>query len=294
MKVIESIGNGFIKENTAIAIGTFDGVHTGHRAVISKATDSGLCPAVFTFDAPPSHSPVIMPKDIKRRVFESLGAEYCIAPKFGDVKDLSPKDFVLLLQKKFNAKKLIGGFNFRFGKGAAGDAQTLRDICKELGISAEIVPPVLKNGETVSSTNIRKMIESGEIQKANSWLTAPFCFDFEVVHGAHLGTDMMNTPTINQSWKDGFVIPKFGVYASKTIISGKRFKSITNIGVTPTVENNILRAETHIFDYDGRLYGKNPTVELYSFIRPEMTFGSKEELKARIIADSNTVAGMDY
>lgn len=300
MFIIDGMNSQRIYKPTAIALGTFDGVHIGHRAVIKKAAASGITPAVFTFSCPPANAfsplsaPVITPQSIKKSIIKGLGIEYYIEPNFDEIRELSPDQFILMLIERFGAKKLICGFNFHFGKSASGDAQTLKSLCAQHGIDSEIVDPVTVHGEPVCSSAIRKMIENGDIEKANSFLSTPFCFDFKVTHGAHLGTDFMNTPTINQSWQKGFVLPKFGVYASKTVIGGLKYKSITNIGVSPTVENNTLRAETHIFDFDSQIYGENPTVELYSFVRPERAFKSADELKARIIADSKAVYETEY
>ena len=299
MRIITGFSGYKTESSNAIAIGTFDGVHLGHRTVIEKAVGGSFEPSVMTFQRPPANilrggSPLITSESIKREIIKSLGIKNYFLPNFSDVRNLSPEEFADLLIVKLGAKKIICGFNFRFGKGASGNAEDLTRLANERGAKTIIVPPVSIDDVAISSTDIRKMIEQGEIDRANKCLGRPFSFDFEVSHGAHLGTDFMQVPTINQQWCDGFVVPKFGVYASKVNIGGDIYKSITNIGTTPSVQNNSLRAETHIFGFNGTLYGENPTVQLYSFLREEKKFANIDELKSQILSDSEKVKNAEY
>ena len=277
----------------AVAIGNFDGVHSGHRAVICAAVNSNYTTAVFTFDTPTKNTNLVSTISTKRRIIESLGVDVYICPDFEAIKNYTADEFVRLLQK-MNVKSVFCGFNFKFGKGASADCNTLKSLGDKCGIDVTVTAPVTSDGTVISSSEIRKLLQNGEIDSANKFLTRPFEFDFKVTHGAHFGTDFMNTPTINQPWDSNITLPAFGVYASKTVIDGKVYKSITNIGIAPTVEYNEVRAETHIFDCNSMLYGETPTVMLCSFLRPERKFSSVDELKKQILADSQTVQNMDY
>ena len=144
-----------------------------------------------------------------------------------------------------------------------------------------VVPPVEDGGEKVSSTRIRKAVEAGDIPTANRLLGRPFGFSLEVIHGNHIGTGL-GTPTINQAIPEGFVLPRFGVYASWCRVGGQFFYGVTNVGVKPTVGSDKVLAETWMPEFSGDLYGKRVRVFLLEFLRPERKFASLEELKAAI------------
>ena len=157
----------------------------------------------------------------------------------------------------------------------------LRSLCQEAGVELYVVPPVEDGGEKVSSTRIRKAVEAGDIPTANRLLGRPFGFSLEVIHGNHIGTGL-GTPTINQAIPEGFVLPKFGVYASWCRVGGEYFYGVTNVGVKPTVGSDRVLAETWMPDFQGDLYGKRVRVFLLEFLRPERKFHSLDELKAAI------------
>lgn len=293
MRIVRDITEYRSDRPLSVAIGNFDGVHSGHRAVICAAVNSNYTTAVFTFDTPTKNTALVSTIGTKRRIIESLGVEVYICPDFEAIKNFTADEFIELLQK-MNVKSVFCGFNFKFGKGASGDCDTLKNLGDKCGIDVTVIPPVTVDGAVISSSEIRKLLQNGEINTANKFLTRPFEFDFKVTHGAHLATDFMKTPTINQPWDSDITLPAFGVYASKTVIDGNVYKSITNIGIAPTVEYNEVRAETHIFDCNSMLYGEEPTVMLYSFLRGERKFSSVDELKKQIFADSETVRNMDY
>ena len=169
----------------------------------------------------------------------------------------------------------------------------LKEICKSYGVKVSVIPPVLIGESPVSSTRIRRLIENGELAEARELLGHDFFYDFPVTNGNHLGSSW-DIPTINQVFPINFIVPKLGVYASKVIIDGKEYKSITNIGYKPTIGSNELSSETNIFDFDGDLYGKNVTVALKFFIRPERKFNDIDELKRAINNDIDYVKNMIY
>ena len=164
---------------------------------------------------------------------------------------------------------------------ARGDVALLRHLCCQAGVELYVVPPVTDSGEKVSSTRIRKAVEEGDIPMANRLLGRPFGFSLEVIHGNHIGTGL-GTPTINQAIPEGFVLPRFGVYASWCRVGGQYFYGVTNVGLKPTVGSDRVLAETWLPEFSGDLYGKRVWVFLLEFLRPEKKFASLEELKAAI------------
>ena len=299
MEIVNNIESYEPKENTSIALGTFDGVHLAHRQVIMNAVNSEYKSAVFTFAQSPSGIingeavAMLTTKTVKEQIMEGLGVELFICPDFLNIKDMLPNEFILMLKEKFNAKEIICGFNFKFGKNGAGNANILKQLCKENDITLTVVPPIMIGDEPVSSTRIRTLIENGEIPAANDLLGYAFSFEFPVIEGNHLGSTW-NIPTINQKFPVTFIVPKKGVYASKVKIDGKTYKSISNIGLKPTVGSDGVSAETFVFDYEGDLYGKRILVSVYNFIREERKFEDVNELQMAINKDINFVKTLDY
>lgn len=299
MEVINNIEMYDKTDELSIALGSFDGIHLAHTKVLEEAVNSEYLPAVFTFSQVPSGivngEPVkkILTKSLKIKKLSDKGIKIVFSPSFLDFKDMSAKDFVDMLAIKLNVKKITCGFNFRFGAGAKGNPQLLKELCKEYGIKLTVIPPVLVDGEIVSSTRIRGLIEAGELEKTRTLLGGDFAYDFEVVSGNQIGSSW-EIPTINQIFDTNFCIPKYGVYASKTIIDGKEYKSITNIGIKPTIGSNEVSSETNIFEFDGDLYGRNVKVILKFFIRDERRFEDVDELKRAINKDIEYVKNMVY
>lgn len=294
--------NNIPKESTAVAMGLFDGVHYGHRAVIKCASEAaksfpGTEPAVFTFDTATVTSKgesgveYIFSREMKLEIIESLGVRYIYSPDFMNFKNLSGEEFVqLVLCDKLNAKFAVCGEDFRFGKNASCGTPELDRLCRRFGIELITVPPIQQNnGEKISSTVIRELVKSGEIEAANQLLGTNFAIKLPVAYGRQLGREM-DFPTINQYFPKKQVLPKFGVYASKTEVNGRLYKSITNVGIKPTVGSSAPLAETYIIDFTGEeLYGETVKVSLTHFVRPEMKFSGVEELKTQIAKDTETV-----
>lgn len=284
MKIITSLSSP--QPPCALALGTFDGLHLGHMAVIRQAKAAaqtlGLAPAVFTFSQSPSGSPAVVTARDKRLLLESAGIARMYPADFSSLKDMDAEAFVLnVLFSSLNARQLSCGSDFRFGRGAAGDTALLAGLCQSRGVSLSIVPPVNLEGQKVSSTRIRQAVEAGDIPRANRLLGRPFGFSLEVIHGNHIGTGL-GTPTINQALPGNFVLPRFGVYAAWCRIGGKYYYGVCNIGVKPTVGSDRVLAETWMPDFSGDLYGKRVRLFLLDFIRPERKFSSLDELKKEI------------
>lgn len=276
----------------AAALGSFDGLHLGHRQVIGNTLSSpGLRPAVVTFRQNPSvllqkkPAPLLTTNGQKLSLLEDMGIDAVYLLSFDRVRNMEPEDFIAELHETCRVKKICCGFNFRFGKNGRGDVELLKTLCQKWSMELCVVPPVQVGGEPVSSTRIRAALEQGDVQEAGQLLGRPFGYDFTVTHGRQLGRTW-GTPTINQPFPQGYVLPRFGVYASLVEVDGKKYYGVTNIGVKPTVGSDCALSETWIPEFSGDLYGKNIPVELLDFIRPERKFDSLDELKNEILQNS--------
>lgn len=287
------------KSGTAIALGYFDGLHKGHRNVISLASaekENGLTPVCFTFSKSPksvlygTQSNALMTSEDKIKTLERLGIERTYQADFEKIMNMPAKDFAQeILIDTLKAEKLFCGFNYRYGKNGEGSAETLKSFCESKGITLTVVPATESDGEVVSSTLIRKLITDGNVKRANELMCSRFGFSSVIEHGKRLGREL-GTPTINQPLCSELVVPKFGVYASiVTLENGETYCGVTNIGIKPTVGGNTPLCETWMPKYKGgEIYGQSADVRLLEFIRPERKFSGIDELKDAIIDNSQT------
>lgn len=275
------------------ALGNFDGVHIGHRELLleaAKKSHTADISAAWTFRVHPLlclHTPsvkILTSAEQKLELFAQVGLDYAILEDFEAVCNLSPEEFAKdLLIKKLSVCRVVCGFNFSFGKKAAGNADMLKTFFEEEGKTASIIPPCTLNGETVSSSLIRKKIEEGDIEGANTLLGHPFSIYLPVTEGKRLGRTL-GIPTINQVFTENYAIPRFGVYACRCHIDGKIYYGIANVGIRPTIieDEKQINCETHILDYSGDLYGKKVRVDFCKFIREEKKFASLDSLANEI------------
>lgn len=278
---------------SVLALGFFDGVHLAHRALLKKtvaeAAARGLAAAVFTFAGglPGVKSGARLTSDEERNaLFEEIGIEYLYTVAFEDVCALAPETFIeTYLLRLCQARLAVAGFNFRFGKNAGGDALMLTESMRKVGGDALILPPFLFEGEAVSASRIRRVLEEGDPALAARLLGRPYAISTPVLHGKALGRHL-GTPTLNQRFAPGAVIPRRGVYVCLCRAGNRLYRGVCNIGVRPTVEcDAAVNAETYLLDFSGDLYGKAVTVEFLHFIRPEEKFASPEALQAQIAHD---------
>lgn len=285
MKIFNSLDDIDSTHSASLALGTFDGLHRGHMAVIDAAgknADPALEIGVVTFESSPSGGAAVITAEDKLKLMREAGVSRVYSFRFEDIRNMPAEEFVqTVLFEKCHARRLCCGEDFRFGRGAAGDTELLRKMCAAAGVELTVLPPVCDGDEKISSTRIRVAIEVGDIPTANRLLGRPFGFCLEVIHGNHLGTGL-GTPTINQALPQGFVLPRFGVYAAWAEVDGEQFYGVTNIGVKPTVGSDRVLSETWMPDFSGDIYGKQVRLYLLEFIRPERKFSSLNELKTEI------------
>lgn len=284
------------KRKSAVALGLFDGVHLGHRAVLNLALEqekNGLIPYVFTFD------PTMVLKKNKGEygyiythldklsILDRLGfLGHIYSVSFQEVCGLSGEEFVKnILIDKLNTGFVCCGNDFRFGKNASCGVNELYELGRKYDFDVKIADDVVLDGETVSSTAVRNMLLNGDVTKVWQFLSEPYAINKTVVHGAELGRTI-GFPTINQQFSKGQLVLKYGVYASDVCIDGVWYRAMTNIGMKPTVNyEGIPLAETHIIDFLGDLYGRRIQTNIREFIRPEQKFDSVDELKMQIAKD---------
>lgn len=270
----------------AVALGTFDGLHKGHLAVLNLPDCYNKI--ALTFEKPPKadikgEAVCLMTFNQKKKRLEAMGFRV-EKLRFGEVSDISAEDFLLKIKEEFNPSLISCGFNYRFGKGGRGDTALLKSFCGENGIDLMVCEPVEEGGALISSSRIRDLVNKGKIGEANSLLGTPFSFEGEVLHGDGRGKGL-GFPTINQRFPEEMILPKKGVYFTAIETDGKRYFGITDIGNRPTYPVDYIISETYIDDFSGDLYGKPVKIELLDFLRSEKKFNSPEELTDRINDD---------
>ena len=299
MKIFNRLEDIKITDPTVVALGNFDGVHLGHRVLIKNAVDfaklQGLKSAVFTFSNHPRNLAKkdsvkhILDADEKSEIIASLGIDYLFNLPFDEqIRHLSAADFVdKILIDKFKIKQVYCGFNYRFGFRAGGNPEKLLHIGLEKGFGLHILEPFEIDGVVVSSTEIRKAIEEGNIALANKYLGRKFALSGKVIHGNKLGSTI-GIPTANVAIKPDMAIPLYGVYVTNTLIDGKSYRSISNVGKKPTIGDYEINLETHILDFDRDIYDREIKVEFLDFVRQEKRFDSIDALKEAIEHDCAT------
>ncbi|WBW50682.1 bifunctional riboflavin kinase/FAD synthetase [Peptoniphilus equinus] len=283
MKILPITVDDHFSTPCVIALGNFDGVHRAHQAllreVIHLAEQLDVDSAILAFKnhtktlLTHSNQRLITSNTMKYQLLESIGISRCYELVFSRaVMALEPEAFVKsLLLERLNVKGIVVGYDYRFGNKAKGNVELLKRLTAVYDFQLYVVDEILEGEEAISSTRIRSLIESGNIQEANALLGYEFTIDGTVIHGKHLGT-VMGMPTANIEPIVNYVLPKFGVYTSWLKIDGRMYPAATNIGKNPSIENEGFRIEAHILDFNGDIYGKTVQLILHSYLRPEMKF----------------------
>lgn len=273
------------------ALGFFDGVHLGHQALLgqcrSLATEYGCAAAAITFDRHPKalflENPPVLISTVPDRelLLKRYGMEFVrVLTVSAETMNLPWKAFLETLLQQ-GAAGFVCGDDFRFGHRGEGNAEKLSALCREKGLPCVVVPEQTIGDIRVSSTYIRRQIESGDMATAVRFLGHPYTLTGTVVRGQQLGR-RLGIPTANLRFPEGLAVPRFGVYACRALVEGKSYPAVTNIGTRPTVSGEGITVEPWILDYSGDLYGREITLEFCFFLRPEQKFPTLEALQAEV------------
>lgn len=297
MELLEVDLESNISKNTAIALGNFDGIHLGHRAlldeVVAMAKSLGCPSSVLIFKNHTKNltegisQELLTSRTQKYDIFEKAGIDVIYEMNFDEqIMHLSPTDFInRFLADHLKVKGIVVGYDYRFGYKAKGTVRELEELCADLKIRLAVKDAVTYEGEVISSTRIRRAIKDGEPELAHHLLGRPFSIEGTVIKGKQLGRTI-GIPTANLLLNTHYVTPKFGVYLAKVSVEGRSYYAATNIGTNPTFNENEIKVESYLYDFEGdSLYGKRMEVSLLRFIRPEITFKSVEDLKVKMDED---------
>jgi riboflavin kinase / FMN adenylyltransferase len=281
---------------SAVALGVFDGVHLGHRAIlgtaVARAGAEGLDALACTFDRHPAEilqpdraPAAITTLDERLGLIAETGVAAAVVLSFTrELAAVEPEAFVKdILLSRLHARDVVVGFNHRFGRGARGDARLLESLAERLGFRAHVVPPLEVDGVPVSSTEIRAALQRGDVRRAARFLGRPYAIAGTVTAGAGRGRTL-GFPTANIEADRVLLIPR-GVYLGRVTVDGQVRPGVVNVGVRPTFGETTLAIEAHVLDFAGDLYGRPLRLEFLDRLRDEMRFGSVEELRMQIGRD---------
>ncbi len=287
-----------VKENApyCIALGSFDGVHVGHlkliESIATKAKELNCRSMIYTFSEHPkkiffqdSNLDMITDDKLRMEIFEKYNLDSVYLEDFLNIKNLNPEEFVKkILLEKFQIKCVVAGYNFKFGLNKSGNIEILKTLGRKYGFDVLIIEPVIIDGKIVSSSFIRELLKSGEVEIAKKYLGRYFSIKGPVIHGKKKGSKI-GIRTANISIKEDLVLPKKGVYLTDTIIDGISYKSVTNIGYNPTFKGNKISIETHVISYNNYLYDTEVEVVFLKWRREEKCYDTVDELKQQINSD---------
>lgn len=286
----------FRLHNSAVSLGKFDGLHIGHQLLIDKTIslkEKGYTSVVFSFLYNPRNlfsevdMQFIYTEEEKKRKLEEKGVDVFISYPFSkETAHMEPERFVKeVLIDRMDAKVIVVGSDFGFGHNREGNVELLGELSKQYGYQLIVYDKLTLEDTIVSSSFIRKELERGNIELVNQMLGIPFSITGEVVHGREIGRTL-GMPTINLLPEESKLLPPNGVYASRVLMNGKSYDSVTSIGYKPSVGKEAKKGvETYIFDFNGELYGETIEVRLYGFEREEVKFDSIKELSWQMHKD---------
>lgn len=284
-------------DNRAIALGTFDGVHMGHRRILeameNAARERGLQRAVYTFENHPLEAFGKAPERLmtdEERLRELGKYGQVIAERFDRALAATPpEEFVRRMVGEWSMEVAVAGFNYTFGSRGSGNMALLREYGAKYGFDVLEIPPCMQDGEPVSSTRIRAAVRAGDMGAAGSMLGRAYSIAGTVVANKGIGR-RIGFPTANVRANGTVALPQSGVYACYAYIRGERYGAVTNIGCNPTVHGEQVTIEPHILNFDQGIYGESITVEFLQYLRGEIEFPSVEELSAQIARDAEKTA----
>jgi riboflavin kinase/FMN adenylyltransferase len=283
-------------KDTLLTIGVFDGVHLGHRYLISRlkelARQQGLLSGVVTFShhpqevlSPQNRLPFLTDLAQRTNLLKSEGVDAIITLSFTtELAQLSARQFLGLLEKYLRMRGVVIGPDFALGRNREGDTETLRQLGQEMGFSVTVVPPVIIDGEVVSSTSIRNALAQGDMKRVQNLAGRPFSLHGRVVPGARRGVKL-GFPTANLDIDLEQALPADGVYISQARIDDQAYSSVTNIGKRPTFGSNERMVEVYLLDYHSDLYGRELEIDIIERLRGEKKFDTTQKLKKQIAQD---------
>ena len=285
------------------ALGAFDGIHLGHRKILGVAVERarvlGVSSLACTFDPRPVEvlQPARAPSPIttldeRLELMTAAGIDTTVVLPFTRaLAAIEPEVFIEdVMLRRLGAREIVVGFNHRFGRGARGDAAMLEALAARLGFHAHVVPPLVVEGDAVSSTEIRLALQHGDLERANQLLGREYSLAGEVVRGAGRGR-RLGFPTANVRPERPPLVP-LGVYACWARVRGMAYKAVLNVGRQPTFGENEVAIEAHLLDFQGELYGERVALALVRRLRAEMKFASIEALCQQIAADADRARGL--
>lgn len=296
MRIIEKETDFQLNRSSAVAIGKFDGIHRGHQSLLQhvlEQKDRGMQAVVFTFDPSPAalfsgeSLPELTTKKEKRKLFEELGIDVLIEfPLDFTTAATEPEVFIeRVLAGQMKTAYIAAGEDLSFGKKGRGDATLLEKMAGRFGYETEIIEKVCLEGVEISSSYVREVVKTGDMEKAERLIGEAYSVSGIVAHGKKLGRKL-GMPTVNLLPEKEKLLPPYGVYFSEVFVEERVYRGITNIGCKPTVnDEKQAGVETYLYDFAQDIYGKEITVRLFSFHRPERKFESVEALKRQMAAD---------
>lgn len=273
--------------DTVMTLGGFDGAHIGHKILIRRAKETGRTVGMMTISGGKQGKSLFTDEE-KESVFFLSGVDFILSLEFEKIKDLSPEEFIAYLESECDVKTFVCGKDFRFGKGACGSPEQIKNLGKTV-----FVEEILYDGkDKVGVSLIKKYLENGEIEKANALLGFEFFLDGVVVKDRGVGSKI-GFPTANIYYPENKFPLKQGVYETRVLVDGKEYKGITNYGARPTFNNEDLTTETHLISYTGSLYGEKLRIRFVRRLRDIQKFSSEKELKEQLKNDLKGVQGND-
>ncbi len=299
---MEVIRNKVDYDGTVVALGNFDGLHVAHMTIIRNgiqyAKEHNLKSGVLLFDentkgVTQGKIELITPNEAKLELLEREKPDFVFMEKFDkEFMKKTPEEFVLYLVNNLHVRAVCVGYDYSFGFKAQGDVEMLKKFGEKYGFKVFVTDVIKIDGRVVASTYIRQVIKSGEMEEAERFLGRRYCIEGNVVKGLQNGRKM-GIPTANVDYDINMALPKAGVYAGITYVSGKRLKSVINVGKNPTFGAEKLTVESHILDFDEDIYGEYIRVSFAKRLRGDIKFNSMEELKNQIQNDIEVTSKMD-
>jgi riboflavin kinase/FMN adenylyltransferase len=296
MLVEEELAGLSVKKDTLLTIGVFDGVHLGHKYLIAQlkehARQQNLLSGVITFRqhpqevlSPQSKLPFLTDLSQRADLLKNEGIEAIITLSFTrELAQISARQFLSLLKEYMRMRGLVIGYDFALGRNKEGNTDALRALGQEMGFSVIVVPPIIIDGEVVSSTAIRNALAEGNMKRVQNLIERPFSLHGSVIPGAGRGMEL-GFPTANLDIDPEQALPAEGVYATWTYIDDKAYQSVTNIGYRPTFGDSERTVEVYLLDYHSDLYEHELKIDIIERLRGEKKFDTVEELKKQITKD---------